>query len=260
MCPFVLEGLDLGADLVARSSVRRTTSRFERRNAQYSAVVRAVVADVQRGEQHDPVAVDVALQLPGGVEDLARPAPGRRPPAARPSPPPPAAPWPCSWRSRRAARPGSAGRSSKPCESRLVDEIAAAGAQLRLSIVEGMVCSVRRGRRHACSDSVDACSTASGDVVRRIAAAAARRAAERSMRAVDAVAAQSSAVSRDARLVRINLVVDAVLRRRQVGHDHVRPAHQPQLAAAGGGSAWPAPSWLGMFARGHTSRARAITL
>ena len=69
MCPSLSRASDLLADLVL---VERAADRLAVRAAEraVAAVVGAVVADVQRGEQHDAVAVDVALQLPGGVEDL----------------------------------------------------------------------------------------------------------------------------------------------------------------------------------------------
>ena len=109
-----------------RLSVRRTASGLERRKRAVQAIVRATAAHVQRREEHDAVAVDVALQLPGGLEDLLDSSPRRRPPAARPSPRPARAPpWPCSWRSRRASSSGAAGCSSRPCNRGLVDEVVA---------------------------------------------------------------------------------------------------------------------------------------
>ena len=59
--------------------------------------------------------------------------------------------------------------------------------------------------------------------------------------------------------VGINLVQRAIFCRREVGHHDVRPAHEPQLpplAPVQVASAVVA----GIFVRGHTSRAKAITL
>ena len=96
-------------------------------------------------------------------------------------------------------------------------------------------------------------------IIGRIAAADAGGAAEAANARCRARVAGAGRLA-DARLVRIDFVVDAVLRRREVGHDHVRPAHQPQLAAALRMFSVAKAVVLGMFARGHASRARAITL
>ena len=60
------------------------------------AVVLALVADIKRGKDHDPVAVYVALELPGGVENFFDQIRLSAPEAAA-VPRPPDAPWPCSW-------------------------------------------------------------------------------------------------------------------------------------------------------------------
>ena len=69
LVPLVLQGQHLLAEFVfvQRAADLRLVRPAERA---VDAVVRAVVADVQRREQHDAVAVDVAFQLPSGVEDL----------------------------------------------------------------------------------------------------------------------------------------------------------------------------------------------
>ena len=69
LVPLVLQGQHLLADfvLVQRAANLRLVRAAERA---VEAIVRAVVADVHRREQHDAVAVNVALQLPGGVENL----------------------------------------------------------------------------------------------------------------------------------------------------------------------------------------------
>ena len=69
LVPLPLQGQHLLADFVL---VQRAADRFAVRAAERAilAIVRAIVADVQRREQHDAVAVDVAFQLPGGVENL----------------------------------------------------------------------------------------------------------------------------------------------------------------------------------------------
>ncbi len=68
LVPFFLQGENLLAKFVF---VERAADRLAVRAAKRAvrAVVHALVADVQRGEQHDPVAVHVAFQLPGGVEN-----------------------------------------------------------------------------------------------------------------------------------------------------------------------------------------------
>ena len=69
LVPLVFQGQHLLADfvLVQRAANLRLVRAAERA---IEAIVRAVVADVDRREQHDAVAVNVAFQLPGGVEDL----------------------------------------------------------------------------------------------------------------------------------------------------------------------------------------------
>ena len=65
----VQQRLDLAVNLLRRE---RPANRVRVRPAKRAvlAIVRALAADVERGEQHDPVAVDVAFQLPRGLEDL----------------------------------------------------------------------------------------------------------------------------------------------------------------------------------------------
>ena len=69
LVPLRFQGQHLLADFVL---VQRAANGLPVRAAERAilAIVRAVVADVERGEQHDAVAVHVALQLPGGVENL----------------------------------------------------------------------------------------------------------------------------------------------------------------------------------------------
>ena len=69
LVPLVLQGQHLLAQSIL---VKRAADLLAIRPAERAvlAIVRAIVADVQRGEQHDPVAVHVAFQLPGGVENL----------------------------------------------------------------------------------------------------------------------------------------------------------------------------------------------
>ena len=69
LVPLVLQGQHLLADVVF---VERAADLLPVRAAERAvqAIVRALVADVQRGEQHDAVAVHVAFQLPRGVENL----------------------------------------------------------------------------------------------------------------------------------------------------------------------------------------------
>ena len=64
-----LQRPDLAADLVL---TQRAANLLPVRPAKRTidAVVHAVVTDVQRREEHDPVAVHVALELPRGGEDL----------------------------------------------------------------------------------------------------------------------------------------------------------------------------------------------
>ena len=65
---FLLQRLDLGAHLgpVQRSPDDLAVGALERA---VSAVVHAIVADVQWGEEHDAITVDIAFELPGGLED-----------------------------------------------------------------------------------------------------------------------------------------------------------------------------------------------
>ena len=67
--PLPLQGQHLLAEFVL---VQRAADRLPVRAAEraVAAIVRAIVADVERGEDHDAVAVNVAFQLPGGVENL----------------------------------------------------------------------------------------------------------------------------------------------------------------------------------------------
>ncbi len=69
LVPLVLQRQHLLADFirVERAANLRLVRAAE---TAIEAVVRAVVADVDRREQHDAVAVDLAFQLPGGVENL----------------------------------------------------------------------------------------------------------------------------------------------------------------------------------------------
>lgn len=63
-----LEGLDLGTQIVR---AKRAADHVGVRTAERAveAIVSATAADVKRREEHNAVAVDVALELPGGLED-----------------------------------------------------------------------------------------------------------------------------------------------------------------------------------------------
>ena len=69
LVPLPLQGQHLLAEFVL---VQRAADRLPVRAAEGAvlAIVGAIVADVERGEDHDAVAVDVAFELPGGVENL----------------------------------------------------------------------------------------------------------------------------------------------------------------------------------------------
>ena len=65
----VFQGQNLRANFIF---VQRAANHFAVRAPKCAvlAVVIALVADVKRGKDHNPVAVHVALELPGGVENL----------------------------------------------------------------------------------------------------------------------------------------------------------------------------------------------
>ena len=63
-----LERLDLAAKLL-RAQRAAQGGGVRAAEGAVQAVVGAIVADVERGEDHDPVAVDFALELPRGGED-----------------------------------------------------------------------------------------------------------------------------------------------------------------------------------------------
>ena len=65
----VLQGLDLGPQVGLRERAMDLLG-IGTAEAAILAIVGAFVAHVQRRKEHDAVAVDVALQLPGGGEDL----------------------------------------------------------------------------------------------------------------------------------------------------------------------------------------------
>ena len=64
-----LQGLDLGPQVVRAERAADLVGIRAAKGA-VQAVILATAAHVQRREQHDAVAVDVAFQLPGGLEDL----------------------------------------------------------------------------------------------------------------------------------------------------------------------------------------------
>ena len=70
LVPLALERQHLPAHLRRGRACARTASRVAAPEAAVGAVVDALVADVERREQHDAVAVDRLLELPRGGEDL----------------------------------------------------------------------------------------------------------------------------------------------------------------------------------------------
>ena len=116
LVPLVLQGQHLPPEFVC---VQRAANLPAVRAAERAikAVVRAIVAHVQRRKQHDPIAVNLALQPPGGVEHLLHQARlvGRQ--QQRRSRPPKGVLSTSSWRQSPSPRRRRTGRPTGPASA-----------------------------------------------------------------------------------------------------------------------------------------------
>ncbi len=228
---------------VQRAGDRGVVGALERAVA---AVVHALVADVERGEQHDAVAVDRPLELPGRRRRSPSTSSGssaRR--AGRRSPRPTSG---CLARLLAMISRTRAGRGCRPLQQ--------AG---QVAVVDEIDRGWRRASRHAVtahprplpSRLHAGLRVPPGE--RRGVAGPLAEASGRSpwMTAVSAARGTAERSSGPRRLAGVDLVERPVARRREVRHDDVGPAGQPQLAAALAGFSVASAVVLGMLPAGR---------